>query len=71
MNILVSLTGKTITVDADPADTVCNIKNKIQDLEGREPNALQLNLRFRYLQMFGPEHISGSVWVPLPYRTII
>ncbi len=31
-----TLTGKTITLDVDAADTIENVKQKIQDKEGEE-----------------------------------
>ena len=30
-----TLTGKTITLDCEPSDTIENIKQKIQDKEGK------------------------------------
>jgi ubiquitin len=30
-----TLTGKTITLDVDPADSIDNVKQKIQDKEGK------------------------------------
>ena len=29
-----TLTGKTITLDTDPSDTIASVKSKIQDKEG-------------------------------------
>ena len=44
-----TLSGKTITLDVNPQDTIAAVKIKIQNVEGLPPNRQRINFGGRYL----------------------